>query len=181
MVKLKIVFNAEIHRKKIKHKSISDLENSLNLLPSSFCILSTLFSFEWKLNYWLFSSADFLITKKECSVSPAWCTWDRFVEVCDAIPSQFLESEKKLKEAEKVNFVFIFRFSWIVEIERNFAVILPPSALDHLTRLNIAYPMLFKITNPNAQRVSHCGVLEFVAEEGKVYMPYWVRNLTVFF
>jgi len=64
------------------------------------------------------------------------------------------------------------------EVEGGGKVILPPSALDHLTRLNIAYPMLFKITNPNAQRVSHCGVLEFVAEEGKVYMPYWMmKNL----
>ena len=34
--------------------------------------------------------------------------------------------------------------------------------------------MLFEISNVKEQRVSHCGVLEFVAEEGIVYMPYWV-------
>lgn len=77
-----------------------------------------------------------------------------------------------------------------------FLVILPPSALDYLSefdqlfivishylfylstsaRLHIEYPMLFKLTNidPKRQRVSHCGVLEFVAEEGKCYLPYWV-------
>ena len=53
---------------------------------------------------------------------------------------------------------------------------MPPSALDQLTRLNVVYPMLFKLTNRRADRVTHCGVLEFVADEGKVYLPYWVRT-----
>jgi ubiquitin fusion degradation protein 1 len=57
-----------------------------------------------------------------------------------------------------------------------FSVIMPPSALDHLTRLNIVYPMLFKLTNRKANRKTHCGVLEFVADEGKVYLPYWVTS-----
>lgn len=51
---------------------------------------------------------------------------------------------------------------------------MPPSALDHLTRLNVFYPMLFKLTNRKMNRITHCGVLEFVADEGKVYLPYWV-------
>ena len=41
-------------------------------------------------------------------------------------------------------------------------------------RLNIQYPMLFKLTNTRTQRETHCGVLEFIAEEGRVYLPYWV-------
>lgn len=52
---------------------------------------------------------------------------------------------------------------------------MPPSALEQLTRLNINYPMLFKLTNKKTNRITHCGVLEFVADEGKVYLPYWVR------
>ena len=29
-------------------------------------------------------------------------------------------------------------------------------------------------------RTTHCGVLEFVADEGKVYIPYWMmQNLTL--
>lgn len=56
-----------------------------------------------------------------------------------------------------------------------FLVIMPPSALEQLTRLNINYPMLFKLTNKKTNRITHCGVLEFVADEGKVYLPYWVR------
>lgn len=57
-------------------------------------------------------------------------------------------------------------------------VIMPPSALDQLTRLNIEYPMLFKITNKKSDRQTHAGVLEFIADEGKIYIPFWMmRNL----
>lgn len=52
---------------------------------------------------------------------------------------------------------------------------MPPSALEQLTRLNITYPMLFKLTNPKANKITHCGVLEFVADENKIYIPYWVN------
>ncbi|XP_063605288.1 ubiquitin recognition factor in ER-associated degradation protein 1-like [Penaeus indicus] len=63
-------------------------------------------------------------------------------------------------------------------VENGGKIIMPPSALDVLTRLNIVYPMLFKLTNRRANRNTHCGVLEFVADEGKVYIPYWMmRNL----
>lgn len=41
--------------------------------------------------------------------------------------------------------------------------------------LHIDYPMLFELRNAGIERVSHCGVLEFIAEEGMIYMPYWVR------
>jgi len=40
--------------------------------------------------------------------------------------------------------------------------------------LRIDYPMMFKLTNGASERVSHCGVLEFIADEGTIYMPYWV-------
>ncbi|XP_074641916.1 ubiquitin recognition factor in ER-associated degradation protein 1-like isoform X2 [Tubulanus polymorphus] len=63
-------------------------------------------------------------------------------------------------------------------VERGGKIIMPPSALDQLTRLNIQYPMLFKLTNQRSHRDTHCGVLEFVADEGRIYLPYWMmRNL----
>ncbi|XP_015113786.1 ubiquitin recognition factor in ER-associated degradation protein 1 [Diachasma alloeum] len=62
------------------------------------------------------------------------------------------------------------------DVERGGKIIMPPSALDQLTRLNIVYPMLFKLTNKKTNRVTHCGVLEFVADEGKVYLPYWMMH-----
>ena len=54
------------------------------------------------------------------------------------------------------------------------SVFLPASALHHLTRLNTVYPMLFKMTNRRTGRSTHCGVLEFEADDGKCYIPYWV-------
>lgn len=53
---------------------------------------------------------------------------------------------------------------------------MPPSALDQLTRLNVVYPMLFKLTNSKKSRITHAGVLEFVADEGKIYIPYWMMH-----
>eukprot|EP01039_Chlorochromonas_danica_P000155 gene155-164_t len=58
-------------------------------------------------------------------------------------------------------------------------VFLPPSALDKLARMNVEYPMLFEVTASSSRR-SHCGVLEFSAEEGFCYMPFWMmENLLV--
>lgn len=64
------------------------------------------------------------------------------------------------------------------DVERGGKIIMPPSALDQLTRLHIQYPMLFKLSNKKKNRDTHCGVLEFVADEGRIYIPYWMmRNL----
>jgi hypothetical protein len=41
--------------------------------------------------------------------------------------------------------------------------------------------MLFKLINKSKNRETHCGVLEFVAEEGRCYLPYWVRETTLKF
>jgi len=55
-------------------------------------------------------------------------------------------------------------------------VIMPPSALDKLTRLHITYPMLFELINGAKERMTHAGVLEFIAEEGKIYLPFWMMQ-----
>ncbi|KAF3403411.1 Ubiquitin fusion degradation protein 1 [Talaromyces pinophilus] len=55
-------------------------------------------------------------------------------------------------------------------------VIMPPSALDKLTRLHITYPMLFELHNGAKERMTHAGVLEFIAEEGKIYLPFWLMQ-----
>ncbi|KAL8057381.1 hypothetical protein ABFS82_04G180600 [Erythranthe guttata] len=58
------------------------------------------------------------------------------------------------------------------DLERGDKVIMPASALDRLAKLNIDYPMLFEISNPRASKVTHCGVLEFTADEGLIYLPF---------
>jgi hypothetical protein len=57
---------------------------------------------------------------------------------------------------------------------------MPPSALDRLASLHIEYPMLFQLSNVSVEKTSHCGVLEFTADEGLVYLPYWVYFFFLF-
>ncbi|RLM93713.1 hypothetical protein C2845_PM08G12680 [Panicum miliaceum] len=85
-------------------------------------------------------------------------------------------------------------------LEAGDKVILPASALHRLASLHIEYPMQFELRScsnadsnddsgggggataaeASAPRVSHCGVLEFVADEGTVMMPGWMmENLRV--
>lgn len=56
-------------------------------------------------------------------------------------------------------------------------IFLPASALDKLTQLHITYPMLFELTNGAKQKSTHAGVLEFTAEEGRCYLPYWIMTV----
>lgn len=57
---------------------------------------------------------------------------------------------------------------------------LPPSAFDTLARLNVDYPMLFQLQSPDKGTMTHCGVLEFTAEEGSIYIPFWMmQNLLI--
>ena len=63
-----------------------------------------------------------------------------------------------------------------VEVKHGGKIIMPPSALQKLARLNISYPMLFKLSNDSSGLSSHCGVLEFIAEEGRIYIPHWVSR-----
>jgi ubiquitin fusion degradation protein 1 len=55
-------------------------------------------------------------------------------------------------------------------------VILPSSALHELARLSISYPMIFMLSNPQMAKKTYVGVLEFSAEEGLCYLPYWVKR-----
>ena len=37
-------------------------------------------------------------------------------------------------------------------------------------------PMLFEIKNEQNEKLTHSGVLEFIAEEGRTYLPQWMMN-----
>jgi len=62
------------------------------------------------------------------------------------------------------------------QLEYGDKVVLPPSALNRLTQLHIQYPMVFEIRNPKFPKTSHCGVMEFCAEEGTCFLPYWMMQ-----
>ncbi|KAI5121659.1 hypothetical protein M0805_002735 [Coniferiporia weirii] len=56
-------------------------------------------------------------------------------------------------------------------------IIMPPSALANLTALDLESPWMFKLGNPqNPAASTHAGVLEFIAEEGCVHLPYWMMK-----
>ncbi|KAF8636654.1 hypothetical protein AX17_003461 [Amanita inopinata Kibby_2008] len=56
-------------------------------------------------------------------------------------------------------------------------IIMPPSALANLTNLDLESPWMFQLRNPkNAAASTHAGVLEFIAEEGCVHLPYWMMK-----
>jgi ubiquitin fusion degradation protein 1 len=66
-----------------------------------------------------------------------------------------------------------------VTLQKGDKVLLPPSAFDTLVRLQVDYPMLFQLHSQNG-RHTHSGVLEFTAEEGCVYIPFWMmQNLQI--
>ena len=56
-------------------------------------------------------------------------------------------------------------------------VIMPPSSLARLTSLDLQSPWQFHLRNPsNPAAETHAGVLEFIAEEGVAYLPYWMMK-----
>jgi len=64
-------------------------------------------------------------------------------------------------------------------LEKGDKILMPPSAFDTLARLQVDYPMLFKLST-NSNQHTHCGVLEFTAEEGTCYIPFWMmQNLLI--
>src|SRR5262245_60668031 len=52
--------------------------------------------------------------------------------------------------------------------------IMPTSVADQLSSLLITYIMLYELHGGSKDRMTHAGVLEFIAEEGKLYLPFWV-------
>ncbi|GAA5875584.1 hypothetical protein JCM16303_000674 [Sporobolomyces ruberrimus] len=56
-------------------------------------------------------------------------------------------------------------------------IVMPPSALDELTQLDVELPINFELTNPkNPELNTHVGVLEFIADEGCVNLPQWMMD-----
>ncbi|KAK3683708.1 ubiquitin fusion degradation protein UFD1-domain-containing protein [Podospora appendiculata] len=62
--------------------------------------------------------------------------------------------------------------------ELNFGskILLPPSALDKVSRLHVQWPIMLELINGESGKHTHAGVLEFVAEEGRAYIPQWMMQ-----
>lgn len=51
---------------------------------------------------------------------------------------------------------------------------LPESILETLITMEVQYPLIFEIVTN--QKKTHCGVLEFSADEGSCFIPQWIMN-----
>ncbi|KAI3648674.1 hypothetical protein MP228_006528 [Amoeboaphelidium protococcarum] len=70
-------------------------------------------------------------------------------------------------------------------VEHTGKILMPSSCLLKLAQLHIEYPMLFKLSlikksstdgSQSQMLHTHVGVLEFTAEEGRVYLPKWIYD-----
>ena len=58
---------------------------------------------------------------------------------------------------------------------------MPPSALESLSRLNISYPMLFKIENRGKARTSHTGKYNMIISKSGVVGHVFTWLMTIGF
>jgi len=66
------------------------------------------------------------------------------------------------------------------ELEKGDKIILPPSILENLSTLEIEWPLMFELKSKFSGRITHSGVMEFIADEGCAYLPYWMmQNLAI--
>jgi ubiquitin fusion degradation protein 1 len=46
-----------------------------------------------------------------------------------------------------------------------------------VSKLHVQWPLLMELINGEKGCHSHAGVLEFIAEEGRAYIPQWVGEI----
>ncbi|KKA27683.1 hypothetical protein TD95_002754 [Thielaviopsis punctulata] len=62
------------------------------------------------------------------------------------------------------------------ELNYGSKIFLPPSALDKVSKLHVQWPLQLELINGGKNKTTHAGVLEFVAEEGRAYIPQWMME-----
>ncbi|KAI5918960.1 ubiquitin fusion degradation protein UFD1-domain-containing protein [Camillea tinctor] len=62
------------------------------------------------------------------------------------------------------------------ELNYGSKIFLPPSALQKISQLRVQWPLTMELVNGERERQTHAGVLEFVAEEGRAYIPHWMMQ-----
>ncbi|KAJ3383379.1 ubiquitin fusion degradation protein [Lobulomyces angularis] len=64
----------------------------------------------------------------------------------------------------------------VLDIQNGGKIFLPPSALLAIQSMQVQFPLTFHLSNHKETNLksTHAGVLEFNAEEGRVYVPQWL-------
>lgn len=67
-----------------------------------------------------------------------------------------------------------------VDLEKGDKILLPPIILQKLSGSEIKGAIMFEMTNNTSKKVSHCGVMDFTADDGCAYLPRWMmENLSI--
>ncbi|KAI8897647.1 ubiquitin fusion degradation protein UFD1-domain-containing protein [Globomyces pollinis-pini] len=90
--------------------------------------------------------------------------------------NHFYQTSDKFSAAFRCYSIAMMQGSERENVNHGGKIILPPSALAKLSNLHIEYPMLFRLENKKENAATHAGVLEFIAEEGRVYLPRWMMS-----
>ena len=61
------------------------------------------------------------------------------------------------------------------DVDNGGKVLLPASVLGEISTMELVYPLQFEVKTFKGTK-THCGVLEFVADEGQVVMPQWMMD-----
>lgn len=87
---------------------------------------------------------------------------------------------KTPKRLEEEYHAFSVAYAGKAHLEGGDKILLPPSAFEILARLQVDYPMLFRLKSNRKGTMTHSGVLEFTAEEGTCCLPFWMmQNLLI--
>ncbi|KAJ4461534.1 putative ubiquitin fusion degradation protein 1 [Paratrimastix pyriformis] len=125
----------------------------------------------WSTVVSLFSSFDDLISLGK----PGFCglCLTKFAAASDARADSQRPSASEFSGSFRVNSM---AFAGFDKYNTGGKIILPASALTLLSDIAAASsgPMLFRIANPRNSLKTHCGVIEFNAEEGHCYLPGWM-------
>lgn len=62
------------------------------------------------------------------------------------------------------------------DLEKGDKILLPPTILNKISSYEVEGPIMFELSNNSQKRRSHCGVMDFTADEGCAYLPNWMMQ-----
>ncbi|KAJ0042298.1 hypothetical protein Pint_18637 [Pistacia integerrima] len=91
--------------------------------------------------------------------------------------NQGWEADDNFEFFEKYYHCYSFSRVDKLHLESGNKIIMPQSALHRLEYTNVKYPLEFELSNLRSGKITHCGVLEFTAEDGFIYVPTWMMEV----
>lgn len=66
------------------------------------------------------------------------------------------------------------------DLERGDKILLPPTILNKISNYDVQGPIIFELMNNKSKKKTHCGVMDFTADEGCAYLPIWMmQNINI--